>query len=114
MKNGSLVQNTKGRMKPRSAAMIFVAAALLVVAAPASGAWDHPHGDSENSGFANVVTAPAVRPMQLVPVGELSAGAGPVVGPDGTVYVGNLFGQVFAFHANGSPACRPTALPVRS
>jgi hypothetical protein len=104
MKNGSLVQNTKGRMKPRSAAMIFVAAALLVAALPARGAWDHPHGDSENSGFANVVTAPAVRPMQLVPVGELSAGAGPVVGSDGTVYVGNLFGQVFAFHANGSPA----------
>lgn len=63
----------------------FVASVFAVVAVlgsqmpPARAAWDHPHSDSANRGFADVVTAPAVRPMQIVPVGELSAGAGPVV-----------------------------------
>ena len=41
--------------------------------------------------------------MRLTPVGEISSGAGPVVGPDGTVYIGNLYGQVLAFHPNGAP-----------
>jgi hypothetical protein len=81
-------------------------AAVIVLAAqmhPASASWDHPHSDSVNTGFVKVVTERAVRPMQIVPVGELSSGAGPVIGSDGTVFVGNLFGQVLAFHPNGTP-----------
>lgn len=66
--------------------------------------WKYPHGDSANTGFAKLVTAPAARPMRAAAVGEIASGAGPVVGPDGTVYIGNLYGQVLAFHADGSPA----------
>lgn len=66
--------------------------------------WSYPHGDSANTGFAKQVTAPAERPMRTAPVGALSSGAGPVVGPDGTVYIGNVYGQVLAFHPDGSPA----------
>src|ERR1700674_5331347 len=39
--------------------------------------WKYPHGDSANTGFAKLVTAPAVRPMQFAQVGELASGAGP-------------------------------------
>ena len=35
-------------------------------------------------------------------MGELAAGADPVVGHDGTVSVGNLTGSVFAFSADGA------------
>jgi hypothetical protein len=93
-------------MKARAliAATLLAAAALVTVALPARAAWDHPHGDSANTGFAKVLTPRAVQPMQFVPVGELSSGAGPVTAPDGTVYVGNVFGQLLAFDANGTPA----------
>ena len=93
-------------MKARAliAATLLAAAALVTVALPARAAWDHPHGDSANTGFAKVLTTRAVQPMQFVPVGELSSGAGPVTAPDGTVYVGNVFGQLLAFDANGTPA----------
>ena len=80
--------------------------AVVVLAAQmhrACASWDHPHSDSGNTGFVRVVTAKAVRPMQIVPVGELSSGAGPVIGSDGTVFVGNLFGQMLAFRPNGTP-----------
>jgi hypothetical protein len=78
--------------------------ALAVMTNISYAVWSYPHGDSANTGFAKQVTAPAARPMRTAPVGELSSGAGPVVGPDGTVYIGNVYGQVLAFHADGSPA----------
>ena len=42
--------------------------------------------------------------MRAATIGPLASGAAPVVGPDGTVYIGNLNGQVLAFHADGTPA----------
>ncbi len=90
-------------MTARAAIALTSLAAACVCALPASAAWDHPHGDGANTGFAKVLTARAVRPVRIVPVGELSTGAGPVIAADGTVYVGNLFGQLLAFHADGTP-----------
>jgi hypothetical protein len=92
------------KARPCIVAAILAAAAAVTSPPPVNAGWDHPHGDSANTGFAKVVTAPAVRPTRIVPVGELSSGAGPVIAPNGTVYVGNLFGQVLAFHADGTPA----------
>jgi hypothetical protein len=65
--------------------------AHLITSLPA-GAWDHAHGDSANTGFARVDTAPASKPQQTVQVGPLAPGAGPVIGPNGTVYVANMTG----------------------
>jgi hypothetical protein len=81
----------------------IIAGALFVSALPVSAAWQHAHGDSANTGFEMVDTAPAWHPPQTQPLGAIAPGASPVVGPDGTVYIGNLQGQLRAFHADGTP-----------
>lgn len=66
--------------------------------------WDHSHGDAANSGFADVITRPARSPSKIVRgLGSFAPGAGPVIGPDGTVYVGNEQGVLWAFHPDGTP-----------
>jgi hypothetical protein len=88
--------------QPMIAALI-TASALLVPSLPA-GAWDHAHGDSANTGFARVITAPALKPHQTIPIGTLAPGAGPVIGPTGMLYVGTMHGKVLAFQPDGTPA----------
>ncbi|HKP27455.1 MAG TPA: hypothetical protein VJV39_26540, partial [Dongiaceae bacterium] len=66
-------------------------------------AWEFAHGDRDNSGFANVTTAPARGGSVSVPgLGRFALGAGPVIAPDGTVYVGTVGGKLTALHADGS------------
>ena len=72
--------------------------------APAEGGvWQHAHGSSTNTGFSKVDTAPAASHRPFTYLGAIAPGANPVVGPDGTVYIGNLQGQLHAFHADGTP-----------
>ncbi len=96
-----------------SAAVLFCATPFCITGAsaknlqpaPVPDAWQRPHADGANTGYANVVTAPATKPARTIPnLGTFAAGAGPVIGADGTVYVGNLQGKLMAFHADGSPA----------
>ena len=82
---------------------IITGATLLAGAVPASADWPSAHGNSANTGFAMVDTAPAYWPSAQQPLGFMAPGANPVVGPDGTLYVGNLQGQLRAFHADGTP-----------
>lgn len=66
-------------------------------------AWEHPHGDSANRSFANVVTAPAGAGSLSVPgLGTFASGSGPVIAPDGTVYIGTREGRLIALRADGS------------
>ena len=66
-------------------------------------AWEHPHGDSANRSFADVVTAPAGAGSLSVPgLGSFAPGSGPVIAPDGTVYLGTSEGRLIALRANGS------------
>jgi hypothetical protein len=91
-----------GRIGPR----VLAAAALLLPLAslPAAAAWDRAHANGANDGFFNVETRPAGSGSVSIPnIGTFTAGAGPVIGPDGTVYVGNEQGTLYAFHANGGP-----------
>lgn len=83
---------------------MLCAAAFAALAAPGHAEWRYPHADAANTDFAKVVTAPASKSLRAATIGPLASGAGPVVGPDGTVYIGNLNGQVLAFHADGTPA----------
>ncbi|MBV1798613.1 hypothetical protein [Siccirubricoccus sp. G192] len=81
----------------------MAAAAWTGPAALAAATWDHAHGDAANSGFAGVATRPALRASATVPgLGSFAPGAGPVIGPDGTVYLGNEQGVLWALHADGS------------
>jgi outer membrane protein assembly factor BamB len=82
--------------------VILSAIALSAMANVSHAAWQHAHGDSANTGFAMVDTAPALTP-QVQPLGSMAPGANPVVGPNGDVYVGNLQGELRAFHADGTP-----------
>ena len=89
---------------PVSRIRIAAATTILVATLPASASWERFHGDAANSGFADVTTAPAGRGSRSVPgLGHFAPGAGPVVAPDGTVYLGTLEGKVIALHADGKP-----------
>jgi hypothetical protein len=66
-------------------------------------AWEHPHGDSANHSFADVDTAPAGAGSVSVPnLGSFAPGSGPVIAPDGTVYLGTAEGRLIALRADGS------------
>jgi hypothetical protein len=78
--------------------------AIVQVTTPAIGAWERFHGDAANRGFADVDTKPAVGGSLSVPgLGTFALGAGPVIAPDGTVYLGTQEGKLIALHADGKP-----------
>lgn len=55
--------------------------------------WAHAYGNATNTGFANVATQSALRDeRRLSGLGRFLSGARPVIGPDGTVYLGNADG----------------------
>ena len=65
-------------------------------------AWEHPHGDSANRGYADVDTAPAGAGSLSVPnLGTFAPGSGPVIAADGTVYLGTSEGRLIALRADG-------------
>jgi hypothetical protein len=81
-----------------------LAGILLAVAFPAGAAWERAHGDGANTGFADVITAPAGKGSRTVPgLGTFAPGAGPVIAPDGTVYIGARQGKLIALRPDGSP-----------
>ena len=80
--------------------------AFIAIAMPAAG-WERPHGDGANLNFENVATSPAATASQTVSgLGTIPLGAGPVIAPDGTVYIANTEGEVIALHADGTPYWR--------
>jgi hypothetical protein len=76
---------------------------ILGVASPSRAQWPTAHGSPANTGFARVDTLPATVPAGYANVGKVAPGANPVVAPDGTVYIGNLAGELIALHPDGSP-----------
>lgn len=70
-------------------------------------AWQTAHGPTDNTGFVDVVTKPADAALQsIINIGTIAPGAGPVVAPDGTVYLGNEQGQLMSFKPDGTPGWR--------
>lgn len=85
-------------------AVVAICGAIVQVTTPASGAWERFHGDAANRGFADVDTKPAAGGSFSVPsLGTFALGAGPVIAPDGSVYLGTQEGKVIALHADGKP-----------
>lgn len=83
---------------------VVVAATSVILLCGSAAAWERPHGDGANTGFADVKTLPATSSAAAIPnIGNFAVGAGPVVARDGTVYLGNQQGTVMAFHADGTP-----------
>lgn len=104
---------SRGARRVRCLFSAIAMAALTVAGLPGQAAtWDHAHGDATNSGFVDVATSPALRPLAMVSgIGSYAPGAGPVIGPDGTVYVGNEQGELRALHPDGSLAWKRTLAP---
>ncbi|MBF2046699.1 MAG: PQQ-binding-like beta-propeller repeat protein [Elainella sp. C42_A2020_010] len=89
----------------------FCIVAALVSVTPAAHAWPQFHADGANSGFVALRTSPARQPAWSIEVGPVLH-ASPVVGTDGTVYIGNMNGELSAFNSNGTLRWRRT-LPRR-
>jgi hypothetical protein len=65
-------------------------------------AWNHPHADARCDGLVPVETQIPAQPSYVISdIGDIPMGAGPVVAPDGTVYVTSTDGTLRAFHSNG-------------
>ncbi|HSA84634.1 MAG TPA: PQQ-binding-like beta-propeller repeat protein [Nitrospira sp.] len=78
--------------------------AIVLATTPAIGAWERFHGDAANRGFADVDTKPAAGGSLSVPgLGTFALGAGPVIAPNGSVYLGTQEGKLIALHADGKP-----------
>ena len=78
--------------------------AIVQATTPAIRAWERFHGDAANRGFADVDTKPAAGGSLSVPgLGTFTLGAGPVIAPDGRVYLGTQEGKLLALHADGKP-----------
>lgn len=63
--------------------------------------WNQFRGNNLNNGFIPVQSAPAEKPIWTKEVGPIN-GTSPVVGPTGTIYVGNEMGSLFAINPDGS------------
>src|SRR5262245_65334422 len=75
---------------------------LIAVATTSATAWERPHSDGPNSGFADVETVPAAAPNTIPSIGTFAPGAGPVIAASGTVYLANQQGQVMSFQPDGT------------
>jgi hypothetical protein len=100
----ALLDENSSREIAMNLKQVLCTAALAVATGTGHAEWRYPHADAANTGFAKVVTAPAAKTLRAATIGPLASGAAPVIGPDGTVYIGNLNGQVLAFHPDGTPA----------
>lgn len=86
---------------PHISPAVLVIAMTIALAAPAS-AWQTAHGDPDNTGTVDVPTAPAANTAATVPgLGGIAPGAAPVIAPDGTLYIGNMRGQLRSFGPGG-------------
>jgi len=95
-------------MKATAGAMtnaVLVGVLMLANVSWSRAQWPTAHGSPANTGFARVDTLPATFQSQIgyADVGHVAPGANPVTGPDGTVYIGNLGGELIALHADGTP-----------
>jgi outer membrane protein assembly factor BamB len=92
------------RILRRLAGILATSFALLTATAGPSLAWQTAHGKPDNSGAVDVETAPAINPLPNAPrLGGVAPGAGPVIAPDGTVYVVNGRGKLMSFKPDGTP-----------
>ncbi len=59
------------------------------------------HSDGPNQGFVTIQTEQALNPRWQMEIGPV-AYASPVIGADGTIYIGNLKGELVAVNPDGS------------
>jgi hypothetical protein len=87
----------------RRATAAIAAVTLFIAPVQEALAWQTAHGNPDNTSFVDVATIPATVPKAVGNLGHIVAGAGPVVAPDGTVYLGNEEGWLMSFKPDGTP-----------
>jgi outer membrane protein assembly factor BamB len=102
-KHQALLDRSPSRSARRALASVTLAALVLANAPAGAGNWDHAHGDADNTGFNDVVTLPAtVASGRVGGLGPYAPGAGPIIGPDGTIYLGSFDGWLRALTPTGA------------
>lgn len=88
----------------RSLACVFVPVLLaLSLSAAAADGWKVAHGDTANTSFVDLMTAPAASPLRIVGgLGSIADGSSPVISSSGNVYLANQQGKVMAFRPDGT------------
>jgi outer membrane protein assembly factor BamB len=74
---------------------------------PGAASWSQFHADSTNQGSRFVNTINSLEPAWSVDVGHVVFSS-PVIGVDGTIYVGNLEGELIAVNPDGTEKFRIT------
>jgi hypothetical protein len=87
----------------RRLALCAAGASALLFSSTAAWCWETAHGKPDNTSMVDVATAPAQTPRKVDNIGSIAPAAGPVVAPDGTVYVGNEQGKLMSFKPDGTP-----------
>jgi outer membrane protein assembly factor BamB len=77
---------------------------------PVARDWSQYQADAQSRGFNPVSSEPATGKKWNVEVGRV-AYAAPVVGPNGTIYVGNVWGELVAVDPDGSEKWRVSLFP---
>lgn len=67
--------------------------------------WNQFQANAANQGFVLANTRPAITPRWFLNVGPV-AFASPVIGPDGTIYIGNLAAELIAISPDGNQRWR--------
>jgi hypothetical protein len=92
------------RVHRRITSAAFGAGLLATLVPSAAWCWETAHGPPDNTGFVDVVTKPAEHAIKTdIDIGTIAPGAGPVVAPDGTFYLGNEQGKLMSFKPDGTP-----------
>jgi hypothetical protein len=96
--------NSYSRVHRKLASAAFGAGLLATLVPSAAWCWETAHGPPDNTGFVDVVTKPAEHAIKTdIDIGTIAPGAGPVVAPDGTFYLGNEQGKLMSFKPDGTP-----------
>src|SRR5438876_8396384 len=94
-------ERRRRHMNPQRITIVKAALVVLFAVENVSlshAAWPTAHGNPSNTGFARVDTKAATSPTVAVNVGNIAPGSNPVTAADGTVYIGNLAGELIALH----------------
>ena len=85
----------------RASVRVLISFLLMSCKDPGPATWAEFHGNNGNTGFTNFESEIATRRKWSFDVGDVMY-ASPAVDNDGTIYIGNSIGDLFAINRNGT------------